>query len=257
MFTGKNAIVTGGSRGIGRAIALALARHHARVAVFYAGNETAAKETAAFAAEAGGEIRTARCDVSDAASVKQACGALQEEWGGIDFLINCAGITRDGLMMRMKDEDFDAVLSTNLRGAVLMTRACAGTMVKRRFGRIINIASTSGLYGTPKLATYCMAKWGVLGLTKTLAKEVGSKGIIVNALCPTKVKTPMCETQSYVEFINELTGKNFKDYKEMYAGVPFLDVEDISDMVYWLGTSRAAGKFNGRDVALDLGTLQC
>ena len=106
MFTGKNAIVTGGSRGIGRAIALALARHHARVAVFYAGNETAAKETAAFAAEAGGEIRTARCDVSDAASVKQACGALQEEWGGIDFLINCAGITRDGLMMRMKDEDF-------------------------------------------------------------------------------------------------------------------------------------------------------
>ena len=130
-------------------------------------------------------------------------------------------------------------------------------MLKQGFGRIINIASTSGLYGTPKLATYCMAKWGVLGLTKTLAKEVGSKGIIVNALCPTKVKTPMCETQSYVEFINELTGKNFKDYKEMYAGVPFLDVEDISDMVYWLGTSRAAGKFNGRDVALDLGTLQC
>ena len=80
-------------------------------------------------------------------------------------------------------------------------------MLKQGFGRIINIASTSGLYGTPKLATYCMAKWGVLGLTKTLAKEVGSKGIIVNALCPTKVKTPMCETQSYVEFINELTGK--------------------------------------------------
>ena len=128
-------------------------------------------------------------------------------------------------------------------------------MLKQGFGRIINIASTSGLYGTPKLATYCMAKWGVLGLTKTLAKEVGSKGIIVNALCPTKVKTPMCETQSYVEFINELTGKNFKDYKEMYAGVPFLDVEDFSDMVYWLGTSRAAGKFNGRDVALDLFTI--
>ena len=101
-----------------------------------------------------------------------------------------------------------------------------------------------------------MAKWGVLGLTKTLAKEAGGKGIIVNALCPTKVKTPMCETQSYVEFINESTGNHFKDYREMYEGVPFLDVEDISDMVYWMGTSRAAGKFNGRAVALDLGTLQ-
>lgn len=129
-------------------------------------------------------------------------------------------------------------------------------MIRQGFGRIINISSTSGLYGTPKLATYCMAKWGVLGLTKTLAKEAGGKGIIVNALCPTKVKTPMCETQSYVEFINESTGNHFKDYREMYEGVPFLDVEDISDMVYWMGTSRAAGKFNGRAVALDLGTLQ-
>ena len=105
--------------------------------------------------------------------------------------------------------------------------------------------------------TYYYAEKMENGQVLRVAKEVGSKGIIVNALCPTKVKTPMCETQSYVEFINELTGKNFKDYKEMYAGVPFLDVEDISDMVYWLGTSRAAGKFNGRDVALDLGTLQC
>ena len=114
----------------------------------------------------------------------------------------------------------------------------------------------SGLYGTPQLATYCMSKWGILGLTKTLAKEVGSKGIIVNALCPTKVKTPMCETESYVKFINDLTGKNFANWQEMYEGVPFLEVDDIADMVYWLGTSRAAGKFNGREVALDLGTLQ-
>lgn len=184
MFTGKNAIVTGGSRGIGRSIALALARHHARVAVFYAGNETAAKETAAFAAEAGGEIRTARCDVSDAASVKQACGALQEEWGGIDFLINCAGITRDGLMMRMKDEDFDAVLSTNLRGAFLMTRACAGTMVKRRFGRIINISSVSGLCGNAGQANYSAAKAGMIGLTKSVARELAGRGITCNAIAP-------------------------------------------------------------------------
>ncbi len=124
------------------------------------------------------------------------------------------------------------------------------------FGRIINISSTSGLYGTPKLATYCMAKWGVRGLTKTLAQELKGTGIVVNSVCPTKVKTPMCETDSYVQFINDLTGKDFKNWQEMYDGVPFLDVEDISDMVFWLGTSRSAGKFSGRDLGLDLGTLQ-
>ena len=169
----------------------------------------------------------------------------------LKFLINF------GNTWELTDEQVEKVINIDLIGTWRTDKYATQYMLKQGFGRIINIASTSGLYGTPKLATYCMAKWGVLGLTKTLAKEVGSKGIIVNALCPTKVKTPMCETQSYVEFINELTGKNFKDYKEMYAGVPFLDVEDISDMVYWLGTSRAAGKFNGRDVALDLGTLQC
>ena len=129
-------------------------------------------------------------------------------------------------------------------------------MRKQGFGRIINISSTSGMYGTPKLATYCMAKWGVRGLTKTLAQELKSTGIVVNTVCPTKVKTPMCETDSYVQFINDLTGKNFANWQEMYDGVPFLEVADISDMVYWLGTSRAAGKFSGRDLGLDLGTLQ-
>ena len=167
-----------------------------------------------------------------------------------------AGVINFGNTWELTDEQVEKVINIDLIGTWRTNKYAVQYMLKQGFGRIINIASTSGLYGTPKLATYCMAKWGVLGLTKTLAKEVGSKGIIVNALCPTKVKTPMCETMEYVQFINELTGKNFKDYKEMYAGGPFLDVEDISDMVYWMGTSRAAGKFNGRDVALDLGTLQ-
>ena len=180
-----------------------------------------------------------------------------EKFGRLDVVIANAGVINFGNTWELTDEQVEKVINIDLIGTWRTDKYATQYMLKQGFGRIINIASTSGLYGTPKLATYCMAKWGVLGLTKTLAKEVGSKGIIVNALCPTKVKTPMCETQSYVEFINELTGKNFKDYKEMYAGVPFLDVEDISDMVYWLGTSRAAGKFNGRDVALDLGTLQC
>ena len=102
----------------------------------------------------------------------------------------------------------------------------------------------------------CIRDRGVRGLTKTLAQELKGTGIVVNTVCPTKVKTPMCETQSYVDFINDLTGKHFKDWKEMYDSVPFLDVEDISDIVFWLGTSRAAGKFSGRDLGLDLGTLQ-
>ena len=156
----------------------------------------------------------------------------------------------------LTDEQVEKVININLIGTWRTDKYAAQYMLKQGFGRIINISSTSGLYGTPKLATYCMSKWGILGLTKTLAKEVGSKGIIVNALCPTKVKTPMCETMEYVQFINDLTGKEFKSVEEMYNGVPFLDVEDISSMVYWLGTSREAGKFNGREVALDLGTLQ-
>ena len=147
-------------------------------------------------------------------------------------------------------------MDINLIGTWRTDKYAAQYMIKQGFGRIINISSTSGLYGTPQLATYCMSKWGILGLTKTLAKEVKDKGIIVNALCPTKVKTPMCETDTYVKFINDLTGTHFKNWQEMYDGVPFLEVSDISDMVYWLGTSHEASKFTGREVALDLGTLQ-
>ena len=234
MFTGKNAIVTGGSRGIGRAIALALARHHARVAVFYAGNETAAKETAAFAAEAGGEIRTARCDVSDAASVKQACGALQEEWGGIDFLINCAGITRDGLMMRMKDEDFDAFL---------MTRACAGTMVKRRFGRIINISSVSGLCGNAGQANYSAAKAGMIGLTKSVARELAGRGITCNAIAPGFIETDM--TAALPEKVREAS----------IASIPMKRMgrpEEIAALVCFL-CSEPAGYLTGEVIRVDGG----
>ena len=191
MFTGKTAIVTGGSRGIGRAIALALAAQHARVAILYAGNQAAAEETVSLACEAGGEIIARRCDVSDSAQVKQVCDELIAGWGGVDFLINCAGITRDGLMLRMKDEDFDAVLSTNLRGAFLMTRACSASMVKRRFGRIVNISSVSGLMGNAGQANYSAAKAGMIGLTKSVARELAARGITCNAIAPGFVETAM------------------------------------------------------------------
>ena len=236
----KTVLITGGAMGQGRAHAVKYAQNGFNVVLadMLDPEDERFQETIKELNELGAEV-------------------LDVKFGRLDVVIANAGVINFGNTWELTDEQVEKVINIDLIGTWRTDKYATQYMLKQGFGRIINIASTSGLYGTPKLATYCMAKWGVLGLTKTLAKEVGSKGIIVNALCPTKVKTPMCETQSYVEFINELTGKNFKDYKEMYAGVPFLDVEDISDMVYWLGTSRAAGKFNGRDVALDLGTLQC
>ena len=164
---------------------------HLRVAILYAGNQAAAEETVSLACEAGGEIIARRCDVSDSAQVKQVCDELIAGWGGVDFLINCAGITRDGLMLRMKDEDFDAVLSTNLRGAFLMTRACSASMVKRRFGRIVNISSVSGLMGNAGQANYSAAKAGMIGLTKSVARELAARGITCNAIAPGFVETDM------------------------------------------------------------------
>ena len=175
---------------------------------------------------------------------------------GANVVIANAGVINFGYTWEMTDAQVEKVINIDLIGTWRTDKYAALYMRKQGFGRIINISSTSGMYGTPKLATYCMAKWGVRGLTKTLAQELKGTGIVVNTVCPTKVKTPMCETESYVKFINDLTGKDFKNWQEMYEGVPFLEVEDISDMVYWLGTSLSAGKFSGRDLGLDLGTLQ-
>ena len=184
------------------------------------------------------------------------CKRHGRPFGRLDVVIANAGVINFGYTWELTDAQVEKVINIDLIGTWRTDKYAALYMRKQGFGRIINISSTSGMYGTPQLATYCMAKWGVRGLTKTLAQELKGTGIVVNDVCPTKVKTPMCETESYVKFINDLTGKDFKNWQEMYEGVPFLEVEDISDMVYWLGTSRAAGKFSGRDLGLDLGTLQ-
>lgn len=252
-------LITGAAMGQGRAHAVKYAENGFDVVLadMLEPEDPRFQETIRELEALGAQVLAVKANVCSTPDMEALFASVWETFGRLDVVIANAGVINFGNTWELTDAQVEKVINIDLIGTWRTDKYAVQYMLKQGFGRIINISSTSGLYGTPKLATYCMAKWGVLGLTKTLAKEVGSKGIIVNALCPTKVKTPMCETQDYVEFINELTGKHFADYKEMYAGVPFLDVEDISDMVYWMGTSRAAGKFNGRDVALDLGTLQC
>ena len=191
MLKDKTAIITGGSRGIGRAIALALAAQNAKVAILYAGNEAAAQDTVETAKGQGHEMTAVRCDVSSSEETKAVVDTLLKTWGQIDILVNCAGITRDGLVMRMKDEDFDAVIATNLKGAFLMTRQCAATMMKHRTGRIINIASVSGLCGNAGQANYSAAKAGMIGLTKSVARELAGRGVTCNAIAPGFIETDM------------------------------------------------------------------
>lgn len=254
----KVVLITGGAMGQGRAHALKYAENGFDVVLgdMLDPADERFQETVKQVEQRGGKALAVQCNITNDEQMQAMFQKAWETFGRLDVVIANAGVINFGYTWELTDQQVQKVIDINLIGTWRTDKYAAQYMLKQGFGRIINISSTSGLYGTPQLATYCMSKWGILGLTKTLAKEVGSKGIIVNALCPTKVKTPMCETESYVKFINDLTGKHFANWQEMYEGVPFLEVDDIADMVYWLGTSRAAGKFNGREVALDLGTLQ-
>ncbi len=187
---GRTAAVTGGSRGIGRAICLELARQGANVAFSYAGNAAAAEQTLELLRQLGVQARAVQGDVSDG----QAAAALLAaavELGGMDILVNNAGITRDGLAMTLKEEDFAAVLDTNLKGAFLCAKAAIRPMMKARYGRIVNLTSVVALRGNPGQVNYCASKAGLIGMTKSLAKELGSRGITVNAVAPGFIETDM------------------------------------------------------------------
>lgn len=190
-FAGKTAVVTGGSRGIGRAICLELARLGANIVLCYAGNESSAKETVTTCEEHGVKAIALRCNVADAQEVKALMDAAVAQFGRIDILVNNAGITRDGLLMMMKEDDFDAVLDTNLKGAFLCTKAVSRTMMKQRYGRIVNLSSVVGLRGNAGQINYSASKAGVIGMTKSAAKELASRGITVNAVAPGFIETDM------------------------------------------------------------------
>ena len=188
---GKVAVVTGGSRGIGRAVCLELARQGADIVLCYAGSEDAAQETAQ-ACEALGVRAMARvCNVADSVQVKALMDEAMAAFGRIDILVNNAGITRDGLAMTMKDEAFDAVIDTNLRGTFLCMRAVSHIMMRQKYGRIINLSSVVGLHGNAGQVNYAASKAGVIGMTKSMAKELATRGVTVNAVAPGFIETDM------------------------------------------------------------------
>lgn len=194
MLKGKTAVVTGGSRGIGKAISIAFAQQGANVAIVYAGNDQAAKITEAEIKALGCECRIYKCNVADMTECEATVKAVIEEFGKIDILVNNAGITRDKLVLQMNEDDFDDVLDINLKGAFNMIKQCYRTFMKNRAGKIINLTSVSGLMGNAGQANYSASKAGIIGLTKSIAKELAGRNICCNAIAPGFVETDMTES---------------------------------------------------------------
>ena len=190
-FTDKVAVVTGSSRGIGRAIALRLAAEGAAVVVNYQRNQAAAEEVVDQIKADGGRAIAVQADVRDPAQAQALINTAKKEFGRVDILVNNAGTTRDTLIMRMSEEDWDLVIDTNLKGAFNCTKAVARQMMRQRYGRIVNITSVAGIAGNAGQANYASAKAGLIGLTKTVAKELGSRGITCNAVAPGLVPTDL------------------------------------------------------------------
>jgi 3-oxoacyl-[acyl-carrier protein] reductase len=230
-LTDRVAIVTGGSRGIGRAISTALAAAGATVVVNYRGNAAAADETIAAITANGGKAIAIQADVANGDDVKRLFSEVNSAYGRLDILVNNAGITRDTLMMRMKDDDWDAVLDTNLKSQFLTTRAAISTMVRARYGRIINITSVVGLMGNAGQANYAAAKAGIIGFTKSVAREIGSRSITVNAVAPGFIDT-------------ELTAVLNDDMREaLKKQIPLGRLgspEDVAGVVTFLASDQAA-----------------
>ena len=245
LLDGKVALVTGASRGIGRAIAIRLASEGAKVAINYAGNTVKAEEVKAEIEKNGGEAILVQADISSTEAVDAMVEKVVEAFGQIDILVNNAGITRDGLLMRMKEEDFDAVINTNLKGVFYCTKAVSKLMMKKRCGRIINMASVVGLMGNAGQANYAAAKAGVIGFSKSAAKELAARGINVNVVAPGFIATDM--TAAMTDKAKEAT----------LAGIPLKRMgqpEDVANAVLFLASDYAS-YITGQIVNVDGGMV--
>jgi 3-oxoacyl-[acyl-carrier protein] reductase len=240
---GKIAVVTGGSRGIGRAICLRLASMGAFVYINYVSRSTAAEETAALIKESGGLAAVTGFDVADGVAVQSAFKRMVSEAGSVDILINNAGITRDGLMARMKEDDWDAVIDTNLKGAFLCAKAASREMMKKKWGRIVNISSVSGVAGNPGQANYSAAKAGLLGFTRAMAREYASRNITVNSVAPGYIETEMTA---------QLTEEVRQQIKKEIPLAAFGRVEDVAGAVAYL-VSEDGGYVTGQTLHVNGG----
>jgi len=241
ILSGKVALVTGASRGIGKAIAISLGGLGAEVIVNYSASDSSAEEVAKLINEEGGSSYKLKFDVSDEESVNTGINQIIRDSGKIDILINNAGITRDGLLMRMKTSQWDEVLNTNLKGVFLCTKNVSKFMIKQRSGNIINITSIVGLIGNPGQANYAASKAGVIGFTKTCAKEFASRGIKVNAIAPGFIETEMTE--------------NLKtdDLLKMIPLGKLGSADQIASLVNFLVSSNASEYITGQTISIDGG----
>jgi len=239
----KVALVTGSSRGIGRAIALELAAQGARVVVNYAQSAQSAEAVVNTIQGAGGEAIALQADVADSAQVEQLFSQTLAQWGRVDVLVNNAGITRDGLALRMKDDDWHRVINLNLSGVFWCCRQASKIMLKQKSGRIINIASSSGLMGNPGQVNYAAAKAGILGLTKSLARELASRGITVNAVAPGFIATEMTE------------GLGQEAILTMVPLGRLGTAEEVAGLVRFLAADPSAAFMTGQVISIDGGLV--
>ncbi|WP_072744252.1 3-oxoacyl-[acyl-carrier-protein] reductase [Sporanaerobacter acetigenes] len=242
---GKTALITGGSRGIGRAIAIELSKQGANVVITYINNEVNAKEVIAEVEKSNVRGLAIKADVSNEKDINDMIEIVNNEFGSVDILVNNAGITKDNLLLRMKLEEWDDVISTNLRGAYLCTKAVARGMLKKKSGKIVNIASVVGISGNAGQGNYSASKAGIIGFTKSIAKELGSRGINVNAVAPGFVETDM----------TNILNDKIKD--EMINGIPLKRAgkpEDIANVVAFL-CSEKSDYITGQVINVDGGML--